>query len=45
MTPGTPEAVKRGCTCPVDDNRDTPEGRSWIDANCPLHGLEEENNG
>jgi hypothetical protein len=42
--PGSPEAAKAGCTCPVFDNRN---GRGyWTDGvfvirdNCPLHGTE-----
>lgn len=41
--PGSPEAVERGCTCPVIDNhygegtphRDGP--RFWINWKCDLH--------
>jgi len=44
-TPGSPEAVKQGCICPVLDNArgkgfpwgDTPQA-FWVNANCPLHG-------
>lgn len=45
MTPGSPEAVKAGCTCPEMDNRygrgvmgDGERHGWWIDAACPLHG-------
>ena len=41
--PGSPEAVAKGCTCPVIDNH---HGRGfgvdgkqfWMDGGCPLHG-------
>jgi hypothetical protein len=42
--PGSPEAVRRGCTCPVIDNHHgegIPRhmGRDWwVDHKCPLHG-------
>ena len=45
--PGSPEAVKQGCTCPVLDNY-YGEGSGyldskgnptfWTNADCPLHG-------
>ena len=41
-SPGSDEAVDKGCTCPVMDNRkgkgaygDPP--MFWINAECPLH--------
>ena len=45
MTPGSPEAVKAGCTCAVMDNhhgegvpmRDGKRG-FYLNADCPLHG-------
>ena len=47
--PGSPEAIKNGCTCPVLDNG---HGRGasqvggvwvhWINADCPLHGKTEQ---
>ena len=42
--PGSPEAVERGCTCPVIDNRHGKgfEMRGeivfWHNGDCPLHG-------
>ena len=39
-TPGSPEAVARGCTCPVIDNhhgRGVKPGVFWINKDCPLH--------
>lgn len=45
MNPGSKEAVKNGCTCPVLDNAHghghLGHGGSfgwWIDVECPLHG-------
>ena len=48
MNPGSDEAIKQGCTCPVLDNA---HGRGimgggeelgfWITAGCPLHGKKE----
>lgn len=51
--PGSPDAVKIGCTCPVLDNAHgrgipvtTDEGEIqtafWIDGTCPVHGAKEE---
>jgi len=39
--PGSEEAVKNGCTCPVLDNahgKGGYRGGYFIFANCPLHG-------
>ncbi|RMH21580.1 MAG: hypothetical protein D6698_02475 [Gammaproteobacteria bacterium] len=46
--PGSEEAVKRGCTCPVLDNA---FGKGYMGqpgvfvqvADCPIHGLKSEN--
>lgn len=49
--PGSPEAVAKGCTCPVFDNN---HGRGvevagvkqfWIDDDCSLHGTKEADDG
>lgn len=45
--PGSSEAVKQGCKCPVIDNRygkGVRDGRDefWINGSCPLHGLHAE---
>ena len=46
MNPGSDEAIKQGCTCPVMDNargRGIMGGEElgfWITAECPLHGQE-----
>lgn len=43
--PGSDEALKKGCTCAVLDNRhgkgafDRKDGEFWISENCPLHGI------
>lgn len=42
--PGSDEALRQGCTCPVLDNGHGDEelGRIrgfWINAECPLHGV------
>jgi hypothetical protein len=39
--PGSIEAGKLGCTCPVLDNNHGAgigRGEFWINADCPLHG-------
>jgi len=40
--PGSPEAIKKGCTCPVMDNNGGrglgDMGFFWINSSCPLHG-------
>lgn len=45
--PGSEEAVNQGCTCPVLDNGHGDEILGhvrgfWIDENCPLHAVQEE---
>ena len=39
-SPGSDEAVAKGCTCPVSDNargQGLPGGQFWISEGCPLH--------
>jgi hypothetical protein len=39
-SPGSDEAVAKGCTCPVSDNargQGLPGGNFWISEGCPLH--------
>lgn len=42
--PGTTEAQKEGCICPVEDNKygvGVPHGLEvfyWVNSSCPLHG-------
>ena len=49
--PGSDEAIKEGCTCPVLDNRHGAggdgAGRSqfWVTEGCPLHDKKEAPNG
>jgi hypothetical protein len=38
LIPGSKEAVKKGCKCPVMDNAEMPEDRKWVNGDCPLHG-------
>ncbi len=38
VVPGSPEAVGKGCKCPVMDNEEMPEDRKWVNGDCPLHG-------
>lgn len=38
VVPGSPEAVKMGCICPVMDNEEMPDDKKWVDAECPIHG-------
>ena len=40
MTPGSPDAIAAGCTCPVLDNAHglgRGDGTFWISELCPLH--------
>ena len=42
--PGSDEAVKQGCTCPVLDNahgKGIGNGEFWIKDDCPLHASKE----
>jgi hypothetical protein len=38
LVPGSDEAVKRGCRCPILDNQEMPDGRKWVNGDCPIHG-------
>ena len=38
LVPGTDEAYAKGCKCPILDNQDMPEGKKWVNGDCPLHG-------
>ena len=43
MKPGSDEAIKMGCTCPVLDNAHGNGARGdpdlfWINKDCPIHG-------
>ncbi|MFA5133172.1 MAG: hypothetical protein WC444_07640 [Candidatus Paceibacterota bacterium] len=40
-SPGSPDAIKLGCTCPILDNyggRGLGKGMFWINKVCPIHG-------
>jgi hypothetical protein len=44
--PGSDEAIKIGCTCPVLDNGHGKgsmygEGMFWMNKNCPVHGSDQ----
>jgi len=50
--PGSPEAVARGCTCPVMDNcrgagvmGDGERNGWWMVEGCPLHGAQDAGEG
>ena len=38
LVPGSPEAVAKNCKCPILDNQEMPEGKKWVNGDCPLHG-------
>ncbi len=44
LNPGSKEAIREGCLCPILDNRhglgayDGKDGTFWINENCPIHG-------
>ena len=38
LVPGSDEAYAQGCKCPILDNQDMPEGKKWVNGDCPLHG-------
>ena len=38
LVPGSNDAVAVGCKCPVMDNAEMPEGKKWVNGDCPLHG-------
>lgn len=41
--PGSDEAIKMGCKCPVLDNvrgQGIGDGLFWINQKCPIHGSE-----
>jgi hypothetical protein len=39
LVPGSEEAYEQGCKCPILDNQDMPEGKKWVNGDCPLHGI------
>ena len=50
LLPGSPEALKAGCTCPISDNAG---GKGfmcisdvyWMSEGCPIHGKESGSDG
>jgi len=38
LVPGTDEAYRMGCKCPILDNQEMPVDKKWVNADCPLHG-------
>jgi len=38
LVPGSPEAYKQNCRCPILDNQDMPNDKKWVNGDCPLHG-------
>jgi len=47
MNPGSDEAIKEGCICPILDNHHGEglgKGQFWISKECPLHGENKNDN-
>jgi len=38
LVPGSDEAYRAGCKCPILDNQEMPNDKKWVNADCPLHG-------
>jgi hypothetical protein len=38
LIPGSPDAVEKGCLCPILDNQEMPADKKWVDSECPIHG-------
>lgn len=38
LVPGSYDAVKLGCKCPVMDNNEMPDDKKWVNSDCPIHG-------
>ena len=38
LVPGSDEAYKQNCRCPILDNQDMPNDKKWVNGDCPLHG-------
>ena len=38
LVPGSDEAYKKGCKCPILDNQEMPNDKKWVNGDCPLHG-------
>ena len=40
LVPGSDQAYRAGCKCPILDNQEMPDDKKWVNADCPLHGKE-----
>jgi hypothetical protein len=38
LVPGSDQACRAGCKCPVMDNAEMPDDKKWVSSDCPLHG-------
>ena len=38
LVPGSDQACRAGCTCPILDNQEMPNDKKWVNGDCPLHG-------
>jgi len=38
LVPGSDQAYRAGCKCPILDNQEMPNHKKWVSAECPLHG-------
>jgi len=38
LVPGSDQAYRAGCKCPILDNQEMPDDKKWVNADCPLHG-------
>ena len=41
LVPGSDEAYRAGCKCPILDNQEMPDDKKWVNGDCPLHGKEQ----
>jgi len=38
LVPGSDQACRAGCKCPILDNVEMPNDKKWVNGDCPLHG-------
>ena len=38
LVPGSDQACRAGCKCPVMDNAEMPDDKKWVNGDCPIHG-------
>ena len=38
LVPGSDQAYRAGCKCPILDNQEMPDDKKWVNGDCPLHG-------